>query len=105
MGYFEEILYQKIEEEMDQEIGEYIWNTWKRYLDDVFILWTKPREELEKFHNLLNALNPCKHTINFTIEYSNCSIPLLDIMVIKRHKYRYWYFLQLSHRYTPVSKF
>ena len=28
MGYFEEILYQKIEEEMDQEISEYIRNTW-----------------------------------------------------------------------------
>ena len=38
MGYFEEILYQKIEEEMDKETGEYIRNTWKRYLDDVFIL-------------------------------------------------------------------
>ena len=48
MGYFDEILYQKIEEEMDQETGEYITNTWKRYLDDVFILWTKLREELEK---------------------------------------------------------
>ena len=38
MGYFEEILYHKIEEELDQETGEYIRNTWKRYLDDVFIL-------------------------------------------------------------------
>ena len=81
MGYFEEILYQKIEEEMDKETGEYIRNTWKRYLDDVFILWTKPREELEKFHKLLNTLNP---NIQFTIEYSDCSIPFLDIMVTKR---------------------
>ena len=81
MGYFGEILYQKIEEEMDKKTGEYISNTWKRYLDDVFILWTKPREELENFHKLLNTLNP---NIQFTIEYSDCSISFLDIMVIKR---------------------
>ena len=40
VGYFDEILYQKIEVEMDQETGECIRNTWERYLDDVFILWT-----------------------------------------------------------------
>ena len=50
IGYFQEILYQKIEEEMDKETGEYKRNTWKRYLDDVFILGTTPREELENFH-------------------------------------------------------
>ena len=66
---------------MDKETSEYIRNTWKRYLDDVFILWTKPREELETFHKLLNTLNP---NIQVTIEYSDCSIPFLNIMVIKR---------------------
>ena len=63
MGYFEEILYQIIEEEMDQETGEYTRNTWKRYLDDVFILRTNPREELKKCH-VIQYTKP-KHTIYY----------------------------------------
>ena len=63
---------------MDQETGEFIRNTWKRCLDDVCILWTKPKEELEKFHNLLNP------RIQFTKEYSDCSMSFLDTMVFKR---------------------
>ena len=38
MGYFEEILYHKIEEELDQETDEYIRDKWNRYLDDIFHL-------------------------------------------------------------------
>ena len=89
---------------MDKETGEYIRNTWKRYLDDVFILGTTPREELEKFHNLLNTLNP---NIQFTIECSDCFVHFLDIMVIKRQtKSVSDIFLQFeSHTYTSVSQF
>ena len=40
MAYFNEILYQKIDKEMDQETDEYVRNIWKQYLEDVFILLT-----------------------------------------------------------------
>ena len=56
-----EILYQKIYDKMDQETGEYLGNTWKRYLDDCFNLWTKPKEE--KFHNFLNMEKPQTYNV------------------------------------------
>nr|XP_034325343.1 uncharacterized protein LOC117689218 [Crassostrea gigas] len=80
MGYFEEILYQKAEKELDQKISEHLKHSWKRYLDDCFIFWEESEEDLHEFHSLLNSLNP---NIQFTMEFSDCSISFLDIMVLK----------------------
>ena len=81
MGYFEEILCQKVNEEMGQELGQNLRLSWKRFLDDCFIFWTGSEENLIEFHNLLNTVNP---NIQFTMEYSNTSISFLDIKVIKQ---------------------
>ena len=81
MGYFEEILCQKVNDEMGQELGQNLRLSWKRFLDDCFIFWTGSEENLIEFHNLLNTVNP---NIQFTMEYSNTSISFLDIKVIKQ---------------------
>jgi hypothetical protein len=51
---------------------------WLRYIDDIFMVWTHGRDALDEF---LNHLNTCHHSIKFTAEISDCTIPFLDTSV------------------------
>ena len=52
---------------------------WKRFIDDIFIIWTYGENELNKFVEYLNS----KHqTIKFTRESSKNSIDFLDITIM-----------------------
>ena len=53
---------------------------WRRFIDDVFIVWTHGMETLEKF---LNYINQAHETIKFTAEYSTQEVPFLDTLVYK----------------------
>ena len=53
---------------------------WRRFIDDVFIVWTHGKETLEKF---LNYINQAHETIKFTAEYSTQEVPFLDTLVYK----------------------
>ena len=57
---------------------------WKRYIDDIFIIWTHGMEELNKF---FSHLNECHETIKLTMEHSTSEVPFLDCNVyIKDNK-------------------
>lgn len=58
---------------------QYITN-WKRYLDDVFFIWTGPEKTLNDFHTFINSKN--EH-LKFTMEADKEKMNFLDIMVIK----------------------
>ena len=51
---------------------------WKRFIDDIFILWLHPISELAQFENYINQLHP---TIKFTVKSSPISLPFLDILI------------------------
>ena len=51
---------------------------WKRFIDDIFLIWTHGEDLLKDFVNYLNQLHP---TINFTSETSTESINFLDTNV------------------------
>ncbi len=53
---------------------------YKRYIDDIFIIWTGSKEEFERFMNVINGLHP---TIKFTSEYNaeNRSTTYLDLTI------------------------
>ncbi|XP_044139139.1 uncharacterized protein LOC122929581 [Bufo gargarizans] len=51
---------------------------WKRYIDDIFCIWTGTAESLLTFHNHLNSIWP---ELQFTIHYNNSSIAYLDTVV------------------------
>ena len=51
---------------------------WKRYIDDIFFLWTSPPEDLPKFEKWANSLHP---TIKFTLQSSNSDITFLDLHI------------------------
>ena len=57
---------------------------WKRYIDDVFIIWQHGKPELIRFVKHLNSKHP---TIKFTEESSSDSIDFLKITVtLKRNR-------------------
>ena len=53
---------------------------WKRYIGDVFIIWTHGKPALDIF---LHHLDICHKTIKFTMEDSTTTVNFLDITVIK----------------------
>ena len=48
---------------------------WKRFIDDIFLIWTHGENELRKFVEYLNTLHD---TIKFTCEQSMYEIAFLD---------------------------
>ena len=53
---------------------------WKRFIDDIFFIWTYGQDELDTF---VQHLNGCHKTIKFTVESSLNTINFLDITVNK----------------------
>ena len=51
---------------------------WKRFIDDIFIIWTYGPEELSQFVTHLNSVHD---TIKFTCEHSLHSVDFLDITI------------------------
>ncbi|OOZ57814.1 hypothetical protein [Solemya velum gill symbiont] len=81
MGFLEQKLYQRIEEQYQTETSKHIKKAWKRFLDDCFLYWNLPAEQLKDFHDQLNSLHPA---IQFTMEIGEEQIPFLDVLVKKR---------------------
>lgn len=78
LGYLETKLYRIIQEKYDSNFSEFIQKTFKRYLDDCFLIWNKSKGEIDDFHKILNSLNT---NINFTLETNALELPFLDILV------------------------
>ena len=57
---------------------------WKRYVDDILVVWSGSVRQLNAFNEKLNSINP---KIQFTTEIGNKSIPFLDlrISIINNH--------------------
>jgi len=57
---------------------------WKRFIDDVFLLWNITKDEVDDFIVLANKFHP---TINFTVEISEKEITFLDTNVYKGQRF------------------
>ncbi|KAL8581298.1 hypothetical protein ACOMHN_028324 [Nucella lapillus] len=57
---------------------------WKRFIDDIFILWTGSEEELLQFFEFINGYHP---TIKFTMNHSTNSLPFLDVLISLKNGY------------------
>ncbi|XP_072050367.1 uncharacterized protein [Amphiura filiformis] len=51
---------------------------WYRYIDDIFMIWTHSKDELEQFINHANQIHP---SIKFTSDYSPSQVNFLDVAV------------------------
>ena len=53
---------------------------WKRYIDDIFIIWTGTEDQLQTFLQNINKIHP---TIKFTYESDSQELTFLDMTVYK----------------------
>ena len=51
---------------------------WKRYIDDIFVIWTHSHQQLEEF---IGHLNQCMPSIKFETESSQEKVNFLDVTV------------------------
>ena len=51
---------------------------WKRFIDDILLLWVGMAEELEVFNQHLSSFHP---TMKFTLQSSPSQLPSLDILL------------------------
>ncbi|CAJ0953503.1 unnamed protein product [Ranitomeya imitator] len=68
--------------------GDHVYNSsfwghvrgWRRYIDDIFLVWDGDRSELEAFHLYLNNIHP---GLGFTMDCSQIKMQFLDTCVYK----------------------
>lgn len=56
--------------------------SWKRYIDDVFVLWEGSQQELNQFQTLLNEIS---EYFKFTMQTDERKINYLDLWIIKEN--------------------
>ena len=75
---------------------------WKRYIDDIFLLWPGSLQQLCDFVDFLNTGHP---TINFTLQYNMHSIDFLDMNVYKGPRFQSSGTLDIQPHYKPTNTF
>lgn len=80
LGYLEELMYKKCKTIFADNITDYIYNNFWRFIDDTFILWPFTEDALAKFIGLLNSMNS---SVSYTVEKSYKNLSFLDILVYK----------------------
>ena len=63
----------KLEEKLN-ELGKPHVMLWKRFIDDIIVIWTGSASEFIKYMNTINQLH---HTIKFTYELSETEFTFL----------------------------
>jgi len=74
---------------------------YKRYIDDLIVLWEHTEDELKNFISNLNSFHP---TIKFTFEYSHHSINYLDLLIHKGPDFLLTKILDVSTYIKPTNK-
>ena len=72
----------------------------KRYIDDIFLIWTHGHEELKHFLTDLNQFHP---SIRFTYHISDKSVDFLDLTIFKGIEFEYSNILDLKTYQKPLN--
>lgn len=78
LGYLEQLFYDKVGDAFGKEMKKQVETSWKRFLDDCFIILKCSENQLQILHEILNSLNP---SLTFTMDKSACTINFLDVNV------------------------
>ena len=73
---------------------------WKRYIDDIFLVWADTKESLEQFIKSINDLHP---RINFTAEFSTDEIIFLDLCLYKGERFAKEGILDIKTHIKPTN--
>ena len=71
----------------------------KRFIDDIFLIWPHGEDTLYDFITMINSHHP---TIKFTEEHSTTQIPFLDTLVYKEHNKL---FTKVYHKKTDQKQY
>ena len=103
MGFFEFTFYDLCRDKFGENLGNFIFENWSRFLDDCETLLEENKINPNDLLTILNSINP---SIQFTMEYSKDAIPFLDIL-IKRNNDNIWMDIYYkptdTHRCLPFS--
>ena len=75
---------------------------WKRFIDDIFSVWTLPEKEIGIFVDFANSFHA---TIKFTHEMSSEKIVFLDTEVFKGPQFAHSKTLDVQTHYKPTETF
>ena len=75
---------------------------WKRFIDDIFSVWTLPEKEISHFVDFANSFHA---TIKFTHEMSSDKIVFLDTEVFKGPRFAVDKTLDVQTHYKPTETF
>ena len=74
---------------------------WKRFIDDIFVVWTGSASE---FTTYINTINQLHHTIKFTYELSETELTFLDITLYKGDRFDGNQILDVRTHIKPTNK-
>ena len=80
MGYLEINLFGILKSEIGNEVADFFWRFYRRFLDDGQIMWDTRLCDFELVFNRMNLLHP---SIEFTSECSDTSLVYLNVTVLK----------------------
>ena len=75
---------------------------WKRYIDDVFSLWNRSKQDINLFIEQANQFHP---SIKFTAEISENEITFLDTIIYKGDRFLTDSILDIKTQYKPTETF
>ena len=75
---------------------------WKRFIDDIFSVWTLPEAEINNFIEFANSFHT---TIKFTHEMSSEKIVFLDTEVFKGPRFNTDKILDVQTHFKPTETF
>ena len=78
MGFFELTFYALCKDRFGEDLGNFIFENWSRFLDDCENLLVESKINPNDLLSILNSINP---SIQFTMKYSKYAIPFLDILI------------------------
>ena len=90
----------KIEDQLRSIGGDNIL-LWKRFIDDIFLVWTGTEDELRMF---LSDINKVHRTIQFTWEISHSEITFLDTTLYKGPRFMREGTLDIRTHIKPTNK-
>lgn len=91
----------KLEETLKQ-IGEPHILIWKRFIDDIFVIWTGSETEFVTYMEKLNQLHS---TIKFTHELSKSELTFLDVTLYKGDRFQENQTLDIRTHIKPTNNY
>jgi len=74
---------------------------WKRFIDDIFLIWTGSQQQLDEF---MGKINSHHRTIKFTHETSENEVTFLDVTAYKGEKFQTTGILDVKTHIKPTNK-